>query len=451
MIIKATTILLLIFQSTFLFSQSYINEIFSDYNGFWRSSSLVTPNNSHNLLGFRIGTEFYSTGVNDALLTANNVVFNPQQFVSLPLKSGISAQYIGVGSEYGGHDNVSPVPVTNEPSKYLTDGLSGLDLGTAIFNSSGSITYGIDSLILSAIGDGIPDLLVTQMGDPSSSISSLDKFKFIDIHGNIVGVEKTIAFSNVPSVGIAKWKFYDATTLSYQSGLYGTRAMRFISFDLSDLGINASNYNSIVAFVHTLSGTSDQAFVAYNKKTISGLPVEMVSFQATSENRKVLLNWETASERNNNFFLIEKTMDGKNWETVGKVTGAGNSAVSKEYSIYDLYPNTGISYYRISQTDYDGKTTVYPHVVTVSMSEQSFEGVFPNPTNSTLTIMHHAIKAENQTLFSIVGTSGQNVSQNVAMINQFDGTMLIDVRQLPAGMYFLTVGNSNYSFVVTAQ
>jgi hypothetical protein len=116
-----------------------------------------------------------------------------------------------------------------------------------------------------------------------------------------------------------------------------------------------------------------------------------------------------------------------------------------------LYPNSGISYYRISQTDYDGKTTVCPQVVTVSMNEQSFEGVFPNPTNSTLTIMHHTIKAENQTLFSIVGTSGQNVSQNVTLINQFDGTMLIDVHQLPAGMYFLTVGNSNYNFVVTAQ
>lgn len=394
------TVFLLLFTNKNIFSQQVVSELYTDYNGFWASSNtLVIPDNSHNLLGFKVGVDVYATGVNDNTLTTNGITFNPQEIVSLPAMSNatISNQYFGVGYEYGGTGNVSPVPIQNDPGKYLTDGVSGLDLGTAIFNSSGKITYKMDSIQSAAIGDGIPDMFITQVGSPSGAP---DKFKFIDQFGNTVGVEKDVVFGSVPSIGIAKWKFYDKN-LNYVSGLAGTRELRAIVFDFSDFGITATNYTDIVAFVHTLSGTSDQPFVAYNKKSISGLPVEMIDFSAENNNRNVLLKWETASEKNNDFFTIEKTTDGKNWGLVTTTKGTGTSTTKHSYIAYDERPYNGISYYRISQTDFDGKVNKYPKVVSVSFNTTVLGHVFPNPTKFFLTISDNSINSISQNQYVI--------------------------------------------------
>lgn len=257
-------------------AQTNVTGIYTDYNGFWHSAAgninSVQPDNSHNLLAFKVGSTTYSTGVNDGVLLANNIAFSAAEFKALPVASIPSGGVLGVGNNYGGFAGQpagQPVPVTNNFATYLMDGTQGLDLGTGIYNSpvGAERRYTVSSANASAIG-GSPDIIINQIGQPPSSTEN-DILRFYDAAGNTVGNTVTVDVSALPIVGIGNWKFYQpANPPTYEPGLQGVRDIRFLTFDLSDFGITAANIGNITGFGHTLSGKSDQAFTAYNSASL---------------------------------------------------------------------------------------------------------------------------------------------------------------------------------------
>ncbi|MFT6355206.1 MAG: hypothetical protein ACJAXD_002201, partial [Cryomorphaceae bacterium] len=114
----------------------------------------------------------------------------------------------------------------------------------------------------------------------------------------------------------------------------------------------------------------------------SPLPIELISFTATVKDAFVELNWITATEINNDYFNVERSADGINFNSIGKVDGAGNSSQILDYAVVDDTPLNGISYYRLRQTDYDGKSS-YSELEVVefnSMIGFNFK-IYPNPNN----------------------------------------------------------------------
>jgi trimeric autotransporter adhesin len=267
-------------------SSQAVTEIVTDFQGYWRSgvrpnTNAISPNNSHNLLSFTYNGVRYSTGVNDAILAANSLPFTAGKYKALPV-SALSAApttggtYIGLGQLYDGvAGGATPPPANNIPF-YLTDGVSGLNLGTAVYNLPVSnLVFDIGLFNIARIGDGIPDIIVTQVGEISAGVK--DTFKFIDPAGNIVGNAIPVTFTGADSLGLIDNDFYNAwqTPMGFATGFYPSntkRAVRFYAFELSEFGLNGSNFASIDKFVQRLSGQSDQAFVAYNTNTIQILP-----------------------------------------------------------------------------------------------------------------------------------------------------------------------------------
>jgi hypothetical protein len=97
---------------------------------------------------------------------------------------------------------------------------------------------------------------------------------------------------------------------------------------------------------------------------VVALPIELIGFSAYKKGMNNELSWSTFSEINNDFFSIEKTLDGIVYETVGEINGAGNSTNTLFYSLTDYDVRRTINYYRLKQTDFDGKNT-YSKVVSV--------------------------------------------------------------------------------------
>ncbi|MFV0606543.1 MAG: SdrD B-like domain-containing protein [Niabella sp.] len=281
---KKTPILFLfiaiIVWNTDVYSQN-VTAVYSDYLGFWSSNTTtnnpINPTNSNSLLAFTVNGNTYSTGVNDATLTTNGVSFIAQQYQALPVSTlppmpYPSATVIGVGQNYGGAGNVSPVPVTNDIAAYLTDGLHGLDLATGVFNlpSSSQINYSVVGINPTAIGDGIPDILVTQIGQPPAATNS-DIFKFTTNTGTTVGNQVVISVGSVPVVGSTTFKFYNPSSSGapvYNAPLAGNRPLRMVGYDFSAFGITTANYTTVKNFSQIFSGQSDQAFIAYNSNSI---------------------------------------------------------------------------------------------------------------------------------------------------------------------------------------
>jgi len=116
------------------------------------------------------------------------------------------------------------------------------------------------------------------------------------------------------------------------------------------------------------------------------LPVELVSFTAKVRNSTVVLNWATASEKNNRGFEVQRSATGRNEDFVTILTkdGKGSTTVSTKYEAVDTRPLGGVSYYRLKQNDLDGKsTTTAPIVVRMTLGDVS---LFPNPTQGDVTI-----------------------------------------------------------------
>ena len=106
--------------------------------------------------------------------------------------------------------------------------------------------------------------------------------------------------------------------------------------------------------------TSTDATRNYNRPDIQfcepvNLPIELLYFKGSVYNSDNILHWSTASESNNDYFTIEKTKDGIDWEVVAREPGAGNSSNQLYYSSVDENVESIINYYRLKQTDYDGK------------------------------------------------------------------------------------------------
>ena len=119
-------------------------------------------------------------------------------------------------------------------------------------------------------------------------------------------------------------------------------------------GTNTLTWTGLSTF-SLLGGAGDEA---------SPLPIELLSFTGEKSNNSNLLKWTTASEKNNDYFTIEKTTDGISFENIGKITGAGNSIYQNSYSLIDQNVEPVINYYRLKQTDFDAKHT-YSNVISI--------------------------------------------------------------------------------------
>lgn len=85
------------------------------------------------------------------------------------------------------------------------------------------------------------------------------------------------------------------------------------------------------------------------------LPIELLDFTSSATVNGIVISWSTASEINNSYFTVERSSDLNSWEVIGTMNGAGNSNYILDYSFTDNNPLSGTSYYRLTQTDYDGQ------------------------------------------------------------------------------------------------
>ena len=84
------------------------------------------------------------------------------------------------------------------------------------------------------------------------------------------------------------------------------------------------------------------------------LPIELLSFSGNSLDDANILEWTTSTELDNDYFIVERSSNGSDFEEIQKVDGAGNSNSAISYSIRDNDPLNGINYYRLKQTDFSG-------------------------------------------------------------------------------------------------
>jgi hypothetical protein len=189
----------------------------------------------------------------------------------------------------------------------------------------------------------------------------------------------------------------------------------------------------------TLANLSNSFFIGSINSVSSPLPITLISFTAVLKNDEVILDWSTSAEINNDFFTIQKSKDETGWEDVVRIPGHGTSSIIQLYSTYDHQPYTGTSFYRLKQTDIDGKESYSPIVSIKNANENSGISVYPNPVSNQL-FMRFPSYSNYQ--ITIEGINGQKFRNSVAVTGS-DFSM--DVSQLKSGIYFIQILHEGHS------
>jgi len=210
-----------------------------------------------------------------------------------------------------------------------------------------------------------------------------------------------------------------------------------------------SGWNWVTAKRTALTVFSDFAIAKNNVN--SPLPVDLLSFSATCDGQHVDLSWTTASETNNDFFTIERSSDAVKWEFVQMVKGNGNSNARIDYSYSDNTPLSGTSYYRLKQTDFDGRSETFSPVALICGGYFDGQGIsyYPNPFTSEIQADLSNVNFENA-LIRVYDMLGNKVfEKKLTSADAENQTIKLNLEDLKVGIY--TVEFKSESFTNVAK
>ncbi len=170
---------------------------------------------------------------------------------------------------------------------------------------------------------------------------------------------------------------------------------------------------------------------------VVNLPVELISFEAEKEKSSVKLSWTTASEINNDYFTIEKSSDGFNYIQIALVNGAGTSSFANSYYFIDLNLFNGISYYRLTQIDFDGTKVIFPPIA-IRCKEEDRDGIVILQNPFINEIKFSTLQTEPTKIFICLFHLDGKVVFNESRSIKANTLYLIDnLEKLAPGTYFL--------------
>ena len=165
------------------------------------------------------------------------------------------------------------------------------------------------------------------------------------------------------------------------------------------------------------------------------LPVSLVSFTGNNENGKSKLFWTTASELNNSYFIIEKSLNGISFFDLGSIPGAGNSTTRRYYSYVDERPNSE-SFYRLKQVDFNGNFKYSETISIKSFARNNFIDISPNPNKGNFKIIYNG-KAGEKLVVKVLDIYGREIYFSKEILGQDFLQKEIDLVNIGSGIYYV--------------
>ncbi|MCO6500759.1 MAG: T9SS type A sorting domain-containing protein [Vicingus serpentipes] len=174
----------------------------------------------------------------------------------------------------------------------------------------------------------------------------------------------------------------------------------------------------------------------------ASLPIELLYFNAIMDGKVVKLNWTTTAEINNDYFTIQRTQDGFIYTEIGTIAGAGNSNTILNYREVDQYPLSGISYYRLKQTDFDGNYT-YSKLVAVELAPKGslfIDYVYLDHDNNNLEY-YFSYNHNKPLSVDILDVSGKVIYSETISTNNSNNVKAISLSNISQGVYLLRLSD----------
>jgi hypothetical protein len=303
-------------------------------------------------------------------------------------------------------------------------------VGTIVaFGANSNLSPAITIKSSGTVQPGSTKVTVKRGKSPVSAIQMIKRY---------VDIEPTVQPNNVELVF-----YYHPSELNGLSeselGLYSyyNNTWHFIG------GIVDSINNKITA-----TGVNHFSRWSAGAKKDGNLPITLISFKGEYSGENVVLKWETASEMDNDYFTIERSKDGINFKLVGTEKGAGNSNVKIKYSATDENPFEDLTFYRLKQTDYDGKSEYFPTIVVrnnIKSDVITIEKYGPNPFQESVNIQLKS-SVEGAILIKLFSTQGVVLKTSTMECQIGENAVeLNELESLKPGTYYLQISSGTFN------
>jgi len=257
------------------------------------------------------------------------------------------------------------------------------------------------------------------------------------------GIKRYYTITPTTDVGLSDtmvFHYFDAE-------LNGNIEANLAIYKSTDSRVHWYQQNSIINTVaNTMTLTGITSFSDWTASDVvnNSLPITLTYFGAQPAQESILLSWTTATEINNSYFILERSVDGVTWDNIYTCDGAGTSTQQHVYSFDDQNPLQGINYYRLKQTDIDGAFT-YSSVVSAKIKNETIDFiVYPNPgTIDELTVQLQSTRDEIATI-TIHDMYGREMCSGQVEISGSPIQIKIsDICHVPMGEYILSVQSND--------
>jgi len=200
---------------------------------------------------------------------------------------------------------------------------------------------------------------------------------------------------------------------------------------------NATDFGATVRYVEfSVPGFSEQ-WIHGNKTNVTMLPIELLAMNAFCVGNNTVIKWMTASETNNDYFEVQRSRNGVDFETFAQINGSGNSSSLVEYSTVDDFKSDDIVYYRLKQVDFNGDSQVFNVISSDCNHQMNSISVVPNPFKNNISITGLGDDYVQMELLNSVGSILYKNMINVS--NSSD----IDLSGLAPGIYLIRLINQD--------
>jgi Pregnancy-associated plasma protein-A/Secretion system C-terminal sorting domain len=237
---------------------------------------------------------------------------------------------------------------------------------------------------------------------------------------------------------VSGWVSGTGATTSAMSVFKSSGAIGSASSVVEGTNVTAVPFGNSTAF----SATFNTGFSGFGIANNVVLAVDLLAFEGTKGNKNVKLRWKTASEKNNDYFIIEKSKDGQIFEDMVKVTSRGASTDISDYETLDNAPTVGMNYYRLKSVDKGGQIAT-SKIVSVAFVDKIKLNVFPNPTLSSKINVELTAERDEQFDFEVVDIAGKIIHIATQKVTSGSNIITFDNMNISKGIYFVRAKQNN--------
>ena len=279
---------------------------------------------------------------------------------------------------------------------------------------------------------GVSNLNSSTNLSPDNRDATADRFWYVGFTSpNVTNDTIVLTYASPSELPASPYNIADSIRGQYWDAANGSWALPVVGYNvLNAIVIPNPPLNKVWSLVSNISPMGPLP-----------LPIELIDFKGKYINNQSMLSWITASEKDNDYFILERSEDAHEFIQMGKIDGAGNSNSFLNYQFTDVKPINKVAYYRLKQVDFDGQYS-YSQVIALRNNQKLNTEIkaYPNPSNGNFLITNIPFQMGDAFVCQVFNMQGELLKKDLH-ISDTNNNFQLQLSELKSGVYWVSLTN----------